>query len=165
MYEIYNNLDNKITKNVYDVLYSIIIYNYFSRNKQLLLKKNEIDTKEAYNNWVNTICNTKGYNILVYYYENKIVGFISYMYNTKGLCLSEVQIKIEYQNKYNVLRSMLKILLREERVGNSIIICGTINPNNIKSISVFSHIGMVNTEKKLYEISGENLLKWINKNM
>ena len=165
MYEIYNNLDNKITKNVYDVLYSIIIYNYFSRNKQLLLKKNEIDTKEAYNNWVNTICNTKGYNILVYYYENKIVGFISYMYNIKGLCLSEVQIKIEYQNKYNDLRSMLKILLREERVGNSIIICGTINPNNIKSISVFSHIGMVNTEKKWYEISGENLLKWINKNM
>ena len=165
MYEIYNNLDNKITKNVYNVLYNIIIDNYFSRNKQLLLKRNEIDTKEAYNNWVNTICNTKGYNILVYYYENKIVGFISYMYNTKGLCLSEVQIKIEYQNKYNVLRSMLKILLREEKVGNSIIICGTINPNNIKSISVFSHIGMVNTEKKLYEISGENLLKWINKNM
>ena len=165
MYEIYNNLDNKITKNVYNVLYNIIIDNYFSRNKQLLLKRNEIDTKEAYNNWVNTICNTKGYNILVYYYENKIIGFISYMYNTKGLCLSEVQIKIEYQNKYNVLRSMLKILLREEKVGNSIIICGTINPNNIKSISVFSHIGMVNTEKKWYEISGENLLKWINKNM
>jgi hypothetical protein len=60
---------------------------------------------------------------------------------------------------------MLKILLTEEKVGNSIIICGTINPNNIKSISVFSHIGMINSENKWYEMSCENLWKWIKNNM
>ena len=84
---------NKIPKEKYDIIYKIIIGNFFTRNKDLLYKRNEIDTKESYNCWINTITNTDGYNILLYYMNNEIVAFCAYMYVSKGLCLSEVQIQ------------------------------------------------------------------------
>ena len=40
-------------------------------------------------------------------------------------------------------------------------ICGTINPKNSKSINVFSHIGMINVDKLWYEISLDDLEKWL----
>lgn len=93
--------------------------------------------------------------------NNEIVAFCAYMYVSKGLCLSEVQIKCEYQGKYDILRKLLKEVIEKCDKDKSKIICGTINPKNIKSINVFTHIGMKNTEGKWYEISYDDLIRWI----
>ena len=58
------------------------------------------------------IFTTKDYFIAVFYENKKIIGFISFMYDKKGLCLSEVQIKKEYQSANNNLKKMILILNR-----------------------------------------------------
>lgn len=162
MFELYN-LENKIPKEKYDKIYQIIIDNYFERNKDLISKRKEIDTEEAYNNWVKTITTTEDYNIILYYLNNDIVAFVAFTYVTDGLCLSEVQIKKEYQGKL-ILKQLLKEVLKNCKKSKSKKILGTINPNNKKSIQVFTHIGLKNTINKWYEISYNDLEKWINNN-
>ena len=141
MFELYND-KNKIPKDKYDVIYNFITDNYFDRCKD----KNQIDSKEAYNNWVNTILTTKDYNILLYYNDNKIIGFISFMYIDNYLCLSEVQFDIKYKNK-GYLKNMLKGVIDNSDKSRYNMIYGTINKNNELSKSVFTHIGFVNTKK------------------
>ena len=58
---------------------------------------------------------------------------------------------------------MLKITLEICDKKRSKKIFGTINRKNIKSINVFTHIGFNNITKNKYEISYDNLLKWIHK--
>lgn len=160
MFELYNN-KNKITKDKYDVIYRFIISNYFDRCKDKLAEKDQIDTKEAYNNWVNTILTTNDYNILLYIENKKIIGFVSFMYTDNYLCLSEVQFDPKYKNK-GYLKTMLKGVINYSDRAKYNMIYGTINKNNELSKNVFKHIGFINTEKNRYEISYNNLIKWLN---
>lgn len=158
MFELYDN-KNKITKNKYDVIYKFIIDNYLDRFKDK--KRDEVDTIDAYNNWVNMILNTQNYNILLYYKNNKIIGFIAFMYIDNYLCLSEVQFDINYKNK-GYLKDMLKEVIDRSDKSKYDKIYGNINKNNELSKNVFTHIGFKNPEKNRYEISYNDLLKWIN---
>ena len=159
MFELYNN-ENKIPKDKYDIIYRFIIDNYFDRNKELEKDREKIDAKEAYNNWVNTILNTKDYNILLYYKNNQIIGFTSFMYKDDYLCLSEVQFDIKYKNK-GYLKNMLKEVIKVSNTKIYKKVYGTINPSNELSKQVFTHIGFINTEKKRYEIDLVNLIEWL----
>ena len=159
MFELYN-YDQKIPKNKYDSIYKIIIDNYFDRNKELVSIREEIDTQEAYNNWVNTILNTKDYNVLLYYIDNKIIGFTAFMYIDNELCLSEVQLNIEYKNK-GYLKNMLREVIKVSDKTRYSMIYGNINDNNLLSKQVFAHIGFKNTSKNRYEISKEDLNVWL----
>ncbi len=160
MFELYN-YDKKIPKTKYDAIYKIIINNYFDRNKELISKRKEIDTKEAYNNWVNTILNTKDYNILLYYIDNSLAGFIAFMYTDKELCLSEVQLEKQYKNK-GYLKNMLREVIKVSNKERYNMIYGTINKNNLLSKQVFTHIGFKNVYNNRYEISIDELNSWIN---
>ena len=161
MYELYNN-ENKIPKEKYDIIYRFIIDNYFDRNKELGKDRENIDTKEAYNNWVNTILNTKDYNILLYYKDNEIIGFVAFMYKGNYLCLSEVQFDMQYKNKGYLVKMLKEIINKSDKTKYNMIY-GTINKNNELSKNVFTHIGFINTEKNRYEISLEDLIKWLEK--
>lgn len=160
-YNVYNGT-NPIKEEVYSKIYKIIINNYGIREKLNTEELKKKDTVAAYNNWIHTILYTKDYNIVVFYNtSNTIIGFIAFMYTETGLCLSEVQIVPEYQSKNNTLRKMLKIILEICDKKRSKKIFGTINHKNIKSINVFTHIGFNNIKENKYEISYDNLLKWV----
>lgn len=160
-YNIYNET-NPIKEEIYSKIYKIIITNYGIREKLTKEELKEKDTAIAYNNWINTILYTKDYNIVVFYNaNNKIIGFIAFMYTEAGLCLSEVQIIPEYQSKNNTLRKMLNIIINtcdKKRIEK---IYGTINQHNIKSINVFTHIGFNKVNGNKYEILYNELLKWL----
>ena len=159
MFELYG-CNFKIPKIKYDEIYKIIIDNYYELNKDKYKTKEEMNKKEFYETWVNTILNTKDYYILIYYIKKDIVGFIAYTYINDCLCLCEVQIKKEYQNQ-NYLKTMLKEVIDKSDKKRYIFISGTINPKNDKSKQVFTHIGFKNTSNNTYKISYDNLMKWI----
>lgn len=79
------------------------------------------------------IFTTKDYFIAVFYENKKIIGFISFMYDKKGLCLSEVQIKKEYQSANNNLKNMIKVVLDNCNKEKSKNVYLTIKPRNEKS--------------------------------
>ena len=110
---------------------------------------------------VNTILNTKDYNILLYYEDNIIIGFIAFMYIDNYLCLSEVQFDKKYKNK-GYLKNMLKEVIKVSDKQRYNTVFATINPSNELSKSVFTHIGFINTEKERYEISYDHLFKYLN---
>ena len=155
MFELYN-YENKMPKDKYNKIYKILINNFYKNN-------NEIIKDEKYNNWVNMILNTPNYYILIYSINNNIVGFISCIYIEEGLMLSEVQIKKQYQGKYDILRKMLKYICNICDKDKSKYVLGTINDNNEKSKHVFTYIGFKKEKGILYKISFNNLIKWINK--
>ena len=94
--------------------------------------------------------------------SNEPVAFISYCIMEKGLCLSEVQIKKQFQGKHDILRKMLKQVIISTKNYKCDNVCCTIR-NNQHSVDVFTHIGMKNTKDCWYEISIADLLKWIDK--
>ena len=49
---------------------------------------------------------------------------------------------IKFQDKYDILRKLLKEVINRCKSEKSKIICATINLKNIKSKNVFKHIGM-----------------------
>ena len=136
-YELFD-FDNKITKDKYDKMHKILIVN------ENIITKKDNSSKEMYDKWVNMILNTKDYNILLCYKAEELVGFIAFMYLDIGLMLSEVQVKKEYQGKEQILKNMLKELLKISDKSKYNYIYGTIDNNNIKSIDVFTHIGFKN---------------------
>ncbi len=85
--------ERRINKNNYEQIYKIIIDNYAIREKLNAKQKKEINTKEVYDAWVKMILTTKNYNIIIFYDNDIIIGFIAFMYDERGLCLSEVQIE------------------------------------------------------------------------
>ncbi len=152
-YDINNKISKSKTKDMLNIL--IKFYNNFN--------KEDNSKKEVYEPWINMIRNTKDYNILLYYDSNTLVGFINYLYHDLGLMLSEIQIKEEYQSKYNILRIVLKEVLNISEKNRYKYIYGTINSKNIRSQQVFTHIGFENVKGNLYKISYDNLLIWIEK--
>ena len=66
---------------------------------------------ENYDSWIDMIKNTKDYFILLGYNNNKLIGFINYMYKGKDLIISEVQIVSDYQNQIDELDEKLFYLL------------------------------------------------------
>ena len=162
-FKIYD-VNNKIPENRYLEMHQILIDDYVKRNGIDKYNENkEKLTNEGFNNWVNMIRNTPNYNILLYLDSNNVVGFVCFMYKDNKLILSEVQIMEEYQGKYDILRQLLKKVLELSDKTKYNIISGTINKNNNKSINVFTHIGLINTNDNWYEISYDKLLKWIKK--
>ena len=79
--------------------------------------------------------------------------------------LSEVQIKKEYQSKYNILRNMIREVLNITTIDNFKYedVFLTISKINTRSQNVFTHIGFELQEGVLYKISKNNLIKWIEK--
>ena len=155
-YELFD-YDNKIPKDKYDKIYKILV-----ENENIITNKDN-SSKEMYDKWVNMISNTKDYNILLCYKDNIIVGFIAFMYLDIGLMLSEIQIKKEYQSKYNILKNMLKELLNVSDKNKYEYLYGTISSHNEKSRNVFTHIGFKNEKGILYKIKYDDLFKWIKK--
>lgn len=162
-FEIYNSI-NKIPKKRYLEMNDILTNDYIKRNGIEKYNENkERLTHEGFNNWVNMITNDPNYNIVLSLIDNKIIGFVCFMYyEDNKLMLSEVQIIPEYQKK-NILKLLLTKVIDVADKSKYTTIVGTINKNNINSQQVFTHIGMINTKDNLYEISCDNIMKWINK--
>lgn len=135
----------------------ILVKNYNKINN-----KND-SVESSYESWHNMISNTSNYNILLCFKNMELVGFICYMYMDMGLMLSEIQIKEEYQGKYDILRKMLKQVIDRSNKELYNDVYGTISSRNIKSQSVFKHIGFENINGALYKININNLILWINK--
>lgn len=110
------------------------------------------------------IFTTKDYFIAVFYENKKIIGFISFMYDKKGLCLSEVQIKKEYQSANNNLKKMINVVLDNCNKEKSKNVYLTINPRNEKSKNTLTHIGFYNAEGKNYKISYNDFEKRVTMN-
>jgi predicted acetyltransferase len=162
-YNFYDTVDNIISKNVYDKLYNIL-YNFYNKNNPDFIKEEtKIHVDTAYKNWVNVITSTPNYHIMVVNDNDKVIGFVAFMYDKEMLCLSEIQIIDECQNK-GLLKDILKNVINNTDKNKYKKVYGTINKNNIHSQEVFKHIGLVNRENNIYVISLNNLIKWINKN-
>lgn len=149
------NYDNKIPYTRIKEMLSIIILFYNKFNGK------DNSTKEMCEPFIKYIRNTKDYNILLCYIGKKLVGFVNYMYQDRGLMFSEIQIISECQGKYDILRKMIEQVLLNTDKSRYKYIYGTINPKNIKSRNVFTHIGFVNVEKNLYRISYKSLKEWV----
>ena len=125
------------------------------------------DTNDSVDNsfpeWLNMIENTQNYNMLLCFKNEELVGFRSYTYIDIGLMLSEVQIKKEYQGKYDILRKMLKQVIDKSDKRLYSDVYGTISSKNLKSQNVFKHIGFENTKGILYKININTLITWINR--
>jgi|SRR5574344_1948820 len=160
MFNLYNE-ENKISDEVKKCIYKIIVNNFFLTYPDKLNNREKYDSIDSYNNWNKMIDETPNYYILTYSIDNEIVGFIAYRYMNNKLCLSEVQIVPEYQGVDNTLKKMLGKVIDVSNKTKYEKVCGTINPKNSKSINVFSHIGMINVDKLWYEISLDNLEKWL----
>lgn len=155
-FELYDS-NNKVPPKRYKKMLEIIIPFY---NK--LLSKN-FDNLEDCKPWIKMIRNTKDYYVLVCLKQDEVIGFINFMYQDIGLMLSEIQIKKQYQSKYGILKKMLgELILKSDKLRYCNIYM-TINPKNKKSKAVFTHVGFKNIENKLYSISYEDLIKWLNK--
>lgn len=148
--------ENKIDNNIYDEMYSILHDNYLNRE----IQQNYDSEETPYDVWYDTITNTKNYYELLYYIDNKLVGYICFMYQDRGLMICEVQIKEEYKGK-NTLRMLLDEMIKVSDNEKSKFIFGTINKQNEKSKAVFKHIGMNEISDELYMIEREELLNWI----
>lgn len=94
----------------------------------------------------------------------KIIRFISFMYDKRGLCLSEVQIKKEYQSANNNLKKMINVVLDNCNKEKSKNVYLTINPRNEKSKNALTHIGFYNAEGKNYKISYNDFEKRVTMN-
>lgn len=149
-----NNLPNE--KALKDMC-SILVENYNIIN-------NTSDTiEDSFEEWVNMIKNTENYNILICKKDTEIIGFVCYTFLDIGLMLSEVQIKKDYQGKYDILRKMLKQVIDKSNKKLYSNVYGTISSKNIKSQNVFKHIGFKNTKGILYKININDLMSWINR--
>lgn len=143
--------------NILKEMCNILVNNYNVIN-------NTNDTvEETYNKWFDMIKNTPNYYILVCMMGEEVVGFLCYTYVDFGLMLSEVQIKSEFQGKYNILKNMIKYFLGniDREINNEIY--GTISSKNIKSQNIFKHIGFENIKGVLYKINVKTLDEWVNK--
>lgn len=161
MFELYdknNNIPDKLAKEIY----KFMIDNYCNRKEYFGRPRTDFETQEKYDMWLKMINNYDDYYILIYYYNGNAVAFTSYAFMEKGICLCEIQIKEDYQGKYDILRKMLKYIMNIDDCKKFNNVCGGIN-NNQRSVNVFTYIGMKNTEKNWYEISTCDLMKWVNK--
>lgn len=149
-YEFYNG--KSINNFFLDEMYHILVNNYNEINNI------DNSSKEIHDEWISMIRNTNNYNILLCLENNKVIAFIAYTNIEDKLMLSEIQIKKEYQSKYNILKSMIKYVINKENNYKKILI--TINSNNTKSKDIFTHIGFKNIKGILYEIDIINLMKW-----
>lgn len=165
-YKIFSNSieENKIPPETYKEIYKIIIENYATGEKLSKDELKKVNTITAYNNWTNMILTTKEYFIAVFYENKKIIGFISFMYDKKGLCLSEVQIKKEYQSANNNLKKMINVVLDNCNKEKSKNVYLTINPRNEKSKNALTHIGFYNAKGKNYKISYNDFEKRVTMN-
>lgn len=154
-YKIYKPKD--LSNKDLNQIHKIIINNYNEINH----KDNSDD--EMYKEWLNVILNAKNYYFLNCYYQDEIIAFIAFMYIDIGLLLSEVQIKKEYQGKYDILRKMLKQVIDKSDKRLYSDVYGTISSKNLKSQNVFKHIGFENTKGILYKININTLMNWINR--
>lgn len=162
MFELYN-YENKIPKEKYEFIYKIIVDNYFERNKELRSNRDQIDTKEAYINWTNTILNTPNYYILLFYKDDTIAGFVNYMLDKDILFICEIQFSQKYKNK-GYLKQLLKEVINVSKKYKYNKISLMINKNNKISINVFKHIGFKNIRDNYYEISKCLLIDYLEKN-
>ena len=150
-YKLYNG--ETIDDNFLYEMHSILVENYNKINNK------DNSSTDMFNKWISMIRTTKNYNILLCLDNTKLVGFTCYTYFDMGLMLSEIQIKKEYQGKYNLLKNMLHNVLVNSDNTYSKVYC-TINNNNTKSKEVFTHIGFKNIKGVLYEIDKIDLMKW-----
>lgn len=155
-YDFFNNDNLPKTEILLDMC-QILVDNYN------LINNTNDSVDNSYDIWVNMIKNTKGYNMLLCFMNHELIGFICYMYMDDGLMLSEVQIKKEYQGRYNILRKMLQQLVNNTNKDLYSDIYGTISSKNKKSQLVFKHVGFENVRGILYKININDLTKWINR--
>lgn len=153
---LYFTPDRRINKKYYESIYEILINN---ENK---INGVDIASKEKYDKWVETILIAPNYYIIICKINDEVVGFIAYTYIEMGLMISEIQIKEEYQGKFDILRKLLNEFIKkvDKKYDKAL---ATINSKNIKSQKAFTHIGFVNKKGILYEIPLEKLCDWVNK--
>lgn len=161
-YIIFNTNSNKITKEYYDKIFNILVENYAIREHLDLATYKASVYPDGYNTWVKTITTTPDYNIIIYYDNLSIIGFIATMVYEKKMGISEIQIDKEYQGKNNNLKEMMKIMYNELSFDNYDKVYANINSHNIKSINVFTYVGFKNFERNKYVIDIDDLKKWLN---
>ena len=147
-YELYS-YENKIPINKCHEMLDILVKFYDKFNGK------DNGAKEMYEPWINMIRNTKDYYVLLCYENNKLIAFVNYMYQDKGLMLSEIQVREEYQNKGLLKQLLKKVITKDDDIYL------TIQKDNIRSQEIFKHIGFIKIEDNLYKISYSSIMKWI----
>lgn len=157
MINVYKKLcdDKKINQ-----MYKILIQNLFITYPEFLNNKSKYENEEKYNKWSNMIKTTENYSVITYEQNNRIIGFLSYIFNDSKLWISEVQIKDEYKNK-GILKKLLNQFVEINSYYDDITI--HINKDNNLSKTVFKHIGFKDIGNTLYNIKMNDLLRYCEK--
>lgn len=152
----YNNM---IDEDVAKDLYNILIENLFIIHPEFIKEKELYDNQKNFNKWYSSIKGNTTYKMLIYYLDNKIVGFFSYSIVDNNLWISEVQIMDKYKNQ-KILKSFLKYFVTLEEFKQYSEIYLHINSKNILSQEVFKHIGFKNIEGTIYSIKAIDLINY-----
>ena len=148
MNEFYNG-GSLIPDDTFEKMFSILRDNY-----KFLYEIKDDD----YNVWKYDIKLNNKINTYILKDDNEISGYLQFVINDNDICISEVQVKEEYKGDKKTFNKLMKEFINLSEVEPDTIIYLHINPNNIKSKEVFTHIGFVNTSGNRYEIKGNILI-------
>lgn len=115
----------------------------------------------TYSTWVNNCLKDKDIKTIVIYSESILIGYLQYKLEIDYVLLSEVQVDKEHQGKEPFKVLIAEFTNRSNINASTKVICH-INPKNIKSRSVFEHLGFKEVRPREYIISGSKLIEWIN---
>ena len=155
-HQILHLFDNKITRCTYKNLKDEELELMFD-----LLKDNyNITSDDKKDIWKNNIINNKKLNTNLIIENNILHGYIQFEQKDNAFCICEIQIANKFKGDHKTFRRLIGSFLEDILYDENTIIYVNINPNNKKSIEVFSKIGFKNTKNNVYEINAIDLLKW-----
>lgn len=126
-----------------------------------LLKDNyNITSDDKKDIWKNNIINNKKLNTNLIIENDILHGYIQFEQKDNAFCICEIQIANKFKGDHKTFRRLIGSFLEDILYDENTIIYVNINPNNKKSIGVFSKIGFKNSKNNVYEINAIDLLKW-----
>ena len=143
---------SELTTIDFDSMYDILIDN---------LKKIFADFQEKENDkevWLNSI-KSNDYKFILVYDEEKLVAFLEYFIKSGKCYLAEIQISDKCKGDHKTFRTLMNELYLA--VNKNLKIRCYINKKNLKSQSVFTHVGMKKVDDKYYEMDYETLENYI----
>lgn len=148
-------LDNlKKRQKLVQAMYKIIINN---------IKKTNVDFNEKeddYKKWFHNITTNKDLRTIVLLDRTKVCAYLQYIILGDNYFICEIQVDDIYQGDGITFRKLIGEFIKNSRISANASVLGNINPNNLKSITVFSKMGFKRTNKNNYHIGGNKLLEW-----
>lgn len=115
-------------------------------------------TEDDINLWNDSIKNSDYYFILLY--ENQeVVGYLEYAFTDKNAYIAELELSDQCKGDNYSFKTLIEEFYYS--IDNKYNIRCKIHKNNQKSQEVFTHIGMKKTGEKLYEMSYDDLEKYV----